>query len=57
MELTGIRNDGKEGYEVLYLNTDDMFGNPYKFVGATTQEKVFDISNYSEIQDINIYFY
>lgn len=57
LELTGVRNDGQSGEEVLYLSTDDMFGNPYNFVGATKQEKVFDISNYSEIQDINIYFY
>ena len=57
LELTGVRNDGQSGKEVLYLSTDDMFGNPYNFVGATKQEKVFDISNYSEIQDINIYFY
>lgn len=57
LELTGVRNDGQSGEETLYLSTDDMFGNPYNFVGATKQEKVFDISNYSEIQDINIYFY
>lgn len=57
LELTGVRNDGQTGKEILYLDTDDMFGNPYNFVGATKQEKVFDISNYSEIQDINIYFY
>ena len=57
LELTGIRNDGQSGEEILYLSTDDMFGNPYNFVGATKQEKVFDISNYSEIQDMNIYFY
>lgn len=57
LELTGVRNDGQAGEETLYLSTDDMFGNPYNFVGATKQEKVFDISNYSEIQDINIYFY
>ena len=57
LELTGVRNDGQSGEEILYLSTDDMFGNPYNFVGATKQEKVFDISNYSEIQDINIYFY
>ena len=57
LELTGVRNDGQSGEEILYLSTDDMFGNPYNFVGATKQEKVFDISNYSEIQNINVYFY
>lgn len=55
--LNGIRNDGMDDKETIFFDTEDMFGNPYNFIGATTQEKVFDISSYSEITDIEMYLY
>lgn len=63
LEITGIRNDkvnkenAKTSTETVFLDTDDMFGNPYGFLGAVTQEKVFDISEYSEISNIKVYLY
>lgn len=63
LEITGIRNDkvnkenAETSTETVFLDTDDMFGNPYGFLGAVTQEKVFDISGYSEISNIKVYLY
>lgn len=41
----------------LYLNIDDMIGNPYQFDTFFSQEKVFDISSYGGISAIYIDFY
>lgn len=63
LEITGIRNDkvnkenAETSTETVFLDTDDMFGNPYGFLGEVTQEKVFDISGYSEISNIKVYLY
>ena len=56
-KISGIRNDGIDEDELIFFDSDDMFGNPYNFIGATTQEKVFDISSYSEINSIEVYLY
>lgn len=56
-KISGTRNDGIDEDELIFFDSDDMFGNPYNFVGATTQEKVFDISSYSEINNIEVYLY
>lgn len=42
---------------ILYLNENDMVGNPYQFEDFYTQEKVFDISDYGGIAAISIDFY
>lgn len=42
---------------ILYLNQNDMVGNPYQFEDFYTQEKVFDISDYGGIAAISIDFY
>lgn len=41
----------------IYLNTDDMYGNPYEFESFYKQEKVFDISNIKQIIKMDLYFY
>lgn len=41
----------------LYLDSKDMFGNPYRFQSYFEQEKVYDISALSGIYGINLYFY
>lgn len=56
-KISGTRNDGIDEDELIFFDSDDMFGNPYNFIGATTQEKVFDISSYSEINNIEVYLY
>lgn len=41
----------------IYLDTADMWGNPYNYNTYFTQEKVFDISKISKLTDVNVYFY
>lgn len=43
-------------YELTF-NTSDMIGNPYQFDSYFNQEKVFDISNISNINQIDVSFY
>lgn len=47
---------GNEVYELTFSSAD-MIGNPYQFEDYFYQEKVFDISQIENIQDIEIYFY
>lgn len=47
---------GNEVYELTFSSAD-MVGNPYQFEDYFYQEKVFDISQIENIQDIEIYFY
>lgn len=41
----------------LYLNTNDMIGNPYAFESFFSQEQVYDISTFGAIIGIKVYFY
>ena len=41
----------------VYLDSQEMFGNPYKFQSYFEQEKVYDISSLNNIYSINLYFY
>lgn len=41
----------------LYLNSEEMYGNPYNFQNYFEQEKVFDISSLDNIIQMNLYFY
>lgn len=41
----------------LYLNCDDMMGNPYNFQSYYHQEKLFDISQIGKITKMALYFY
>lgn len=51
--------DNEEEYIVtsIYLDTDDMFGDPYNFITYFEQEKMFDISNLNSIWGMNLYLY
>lgn len=49
--------EGANAVYILELNTDDMNGNPYNFDSFYTQEKVFDISEISEIVSMELQFY
>ena len=40
-----------------YLDSADMFGNPYSFLVSSTQAIKFDISNIGIIQKMQLYFY
>lgn len=42
---------------ILYLNTNDMNGNPYEFDTYFQQEKVFDISQFKNITEMSLRFY
>lgn len=41
----------------LYLDSSDMYGNPYNFQGFFEQEKVFDISSLGTIFGLSLFFY
>lgn len=41
----------------IYLDTSDMYGNPYNFEGYYQQEIVIDISSLAKINSIKIYLY
>lgn len=43
-------------YELTFSSAD-MIGNPYQFESYFSQEKVFDISNITNIKQIDVYFY
>ena len=41
----------------LYLNSKDMYGDPYNFQSFYQQEKVFDISEFGKITHMKLEFY
>lgn len=52
-----ITEDNAFQYATLRLNSTDMWGNPYNFGSAFTQQQVFDISDYGAVKQINAWFY
>lgn len=52
-----ITNGSKEAIYELYIDAEDMNGNPYDFNTYFQQEKVFDISNLGKITFIKLEFY
>lgn len=52
--LLHLQNQNK--VELIFSNKD-MYGNPYNFESFFSQEKVFDISNYENIDKIEINFF
>ena len=42
---------------IFYLDSLDMFGNPFNFQTFFNQQKVFDISNLDKITNMRLYFY
>lgn len=59
LRLDLFTDSSDEDYTVhsLYLDTADMFGDPYNFLTYFTQEKKFDISNLNTIWGMNLYLY
>lgn len=41
----------------LFLDSDDMYGNPYAYEGYYKQQKIFDISELPAFTKIEVYFY
>lgn len=41
----------------LYLNTEEMYGNPYDYSSFLEQEAVFNISDIKNIVSMSLYFY
>lgn len=41
----------------VYLNTDEMLGQPYAYASPQTQEIVYDISDVNDILSMSLYFY
>lgn len=59
LRLDLFTDSSDEDYLVhsLYLDTADMFGDPYNFLVYFTQEKKFDISSLNTIWGMNLYLY
>ena len=56
-EKASQENKIQQAEYILYLNCEDMNGNPYDFQSYYTQEKVFDISQIGKIVSISLEFY
>lgn len=54
--LKGILQSSYAKYD-LYLNSKDMYGDPYNFQSFYQQEKVFDISGFGKITHMKLEFY
>lgn len=53
-----VTNDNNKAIsQWVYLDSSDMFGNPYSFLVYSTQEATFDISNIGKIEAISLYLY
>ena len=53
VDITFVARTGNVSQEIhLYLNSFDMIGNPYQLSGFTKQEKLFDISTFTECAKI-----
>lgn len=48
-----IKLYGSDMLKVIYFTSDEMWGNPFKYEDFFTQEKVFDISDWGEIEYID----
>lgn len=55
--VTYVTKDNAIQYSTLRLNSTDMWGNPYNFGSAFTQQQVFDISDYAAVKQIAAWFY
>lgn len=55
--VTYVTEDGAVQHSTLRLNSTDMWGNPYNFGSAFTQQQVFDISSYAAVKQIAAWFY
>lgn len=53
---TTVSEASSQDYDI-YLDTSDMYGNPYNFEGYYQQEIVIDISSLARINSIKIYLY
>lgn len=55
-----VQESGQAAANTVYelnFSSADMIGNPYQFEDYFYQEKVFDISNISNVQKLEVYFY
>lgn len=56
-DLSAPGEPGKPNSRTYVLDTNDMIGNPYYFDSYFTQEKVFDISDINNIEEIDVRFF
>ena len=55
----GIRAEFHDGDQVheIYLDSQDMFGDPYNFAVFTSQQQTYNIEKIKKIDEISLYFY
>ena len=55
----GIRAEFHDGDQIhdIYLDSKDMFGDPYNFAIFTSQSQIYNIEKIKNIDKINLYFY
>lgn len=56
-DLSAPGEPGKPNSRTYVLDTNDMIGNPYYFDSYFTQEKVFNISDINNIEEIDVRFF
>ena len=57
LDVTEITQTGLTKVHSYYLDSSDMYGNPYKFSSYFSQEILFDISDLYDITEMKLYFY
>ena len=57
LDITEITRTGLTKVHSFYLDSSDMYGNPYKFSSYFSQEILFDISHLYDIIEMKLYFY
>ena len=57
LDILGINQNGLQEIKRYYLDSSDMYGNPYQYSTFYKQEYLYDISNLQEILNIRLLFY
>lgn len=57
LDILGINKNGLQEIKRYYLDSSDMYGNPYQYSTFYKQEYLYDISNLQEVLNIRLMFY
>ena len=55
--VKGKTENGAQIIRTMYLDSSDMYGDPFHFTVDYLQEKLFDVADLDEITNINVNFY
>ena len=57
LDILGVNQNGLQEIKRYYLDSSDMYGNPYQYSTFYKQEYLYDISNLQEVLNIRLMFY